>query len=81
MTSDETKLESIFCGAIEVASAADRAEFIAHACGGDEDLARVCVTKALPRSANDSGAVRALDQIERALRVVSDSHGFSAAYK
>ena len=40
MTGDETKLESIFCGAIEVASAADRAEFITRACGADEELRR-----------------------------------------
>jgi eukaryotic-like serine/threonine-protein kinase len=40
MAPDETSFDSIFCGAIEIASAEERAEFIARACGPDEELRR-----------------------------------------
>ena len=41
MAHDDTKFDSIFCGAIEIASAEERAAFIARACGPDEGS---CVT-------------------------------------
>ena len=40
MAHDDTSFDSIFCGAIEIASAMERAAFIARACGPDEELRR-----------------------------------------
>jgi eukaryotic-like serine/threonine-protein kinase len=40
MTHDDTSFDSIFSGAIELASVVERAAFIARACGPDEDLRR-----------------------------------------
>ena len=40
MAHDDTSFDSIFCRAIEIASSADRAEFIARACGPDKELRR-----------------------------------------
>ena len=40
MDHDDTSFDSIFCGAIEIASAEERAAFIARACGPDEELRR-----------------------------------------
>ena len=40
MTHDDTSLDSIFCGAIEIASSEERAAFIAGACGCDDELRR-----------------------------------------
>ena len=40
MAHDDTSLDSIFCGAIEIASSEDRAAFIAQACGSDDELRR-----------------------------------------
>ncbi len=40
MTIDDTRFDSIFCEAIEVASAVERAAFINGACGSDEELRR-----------------------------------------
>ena len=40
MAHDDTSFDSIFCGAIEIASAEERAAFIARACGPDEELRR-----------------------------------------
>ena len=38
MAHDDPSFDSIFCGAIEIASAEERAAFIARACGSDEEL-------------------------------------------
>jgi eukaryotic-like serine/threonine-protein kinase len=38
MAHDDPSFDSIFCGAIEIASAEERAAFIARACGPDEEL-------------------------------------------
>ena len=40
MAHDDTSFDSIFCGAIEIASSEERAAFIARACGPDEELRR-----------------------------------------
>ena len=40
MAHDDTSLDSIFCGAIEIASSEERAAFIAQACGSDDELRR-----------------------------------------
>ena len=40
MAHDDTRLDSIFCGAIEIATSEERAAFIAGACGSDEELRR-----------------------------------------
>ena len=40
MAHDDPSFDSIFCGAIEIASAEERAAFIARACGPDEELRR-----------------------------------------
>src|SRR5271155_4003797 len=40
MATDDTKFDSIFCEAIEITSAEDRAAFIARACGADDELHR-----------------------------------------
>jgi len=40
MAHDETSLDSIFCGAIGIASGEERAAFIAQACGSDDELRR-----------------------------------------
>src|SRR5262249_22000012 len=40
MTRDDPSFDTIFCGAIEIASGAERAAYIARACGMDEDLRR-----------------------------------------
>ena len=40
MAHDDTRFDSIFCGAIEIASNEDRAAFVAGACGTDEELRR-----------------------------------------
>ena len=38
MDHDDTNFDAIFCGAIEIAAAEERAAFIARACGPDEEL-------------------------------------------
>ena len=38
MAHDDSTFDSVFCGAIEIASSADRAAFIARACGADQEL-------------------------------------------
>ncbi len=38
MAHDDSTFDSVFCGAIEIASTADRAAFIARACGSDQEL-------------------------------------------
>src|SRR6516164_6888515 len=38
MAGKPTTLDTIFCAAIELPSAADRAAYLAEACGGDDDL-------------------------------------------
>ena len=38
MADDDTRFDSIFCGAIEIASAEERTAFIARACAPDEAL-------------------------------------------
>src|SRR5271169_1450384 len=40
MTENAPSFDTIFCGAIEVASAEERTAFIARACGSDEELRR-----------------------------------------
>ncbi len=40
MAHDETSLDSIFCGAIGIASGEERAAFIAQTCGSDDELRR-----------------------------------------
>jgi serine/threonine protein kinase/tetratricopeptide (TPR) repeat protein len=40
MTGDDLNLDTIFTGAIEIASGEERAAFVAHACGTDEELRR-----------------------------------------
>ena len=40
MAHDDTSFDTIFCGAIEIASSEERAAFIARACGPDEELRR-----------------------------------------
>jgi tetratricopeptide (TPR) repeat protein len=40
MAHDDNSFDSIFCGAIEIASSEDRAVFIARVCGSDEKLCR-----------------------------------------
>jgi serine/threonine protein kinase len=40
MAHDDTSFDSIFCGAIEIASTEERAAFVARSCGQDEELRR-----------------------------------------
>ena len=40
MTHDDPSFDTIFCGAIEIASGEERAAFVARACGADEELRR-----------------------------------------
>src|SRR5438270_13557116 len=40
MAHDDPRFDSIFSGAIDIASGEERAEFVARACGSDEELRR-----------------------------------------
>ena len=40
MADNDTSFDTIFCGAIEIASGAERAAFMARACGADDELRR-----------------------------------------
>jgi eukaryotic-like serine/threonine-protein kinase len=40
MAAETPSLDSIFCSAVEIASAEERAAYLARACGGDAELRR-----------------------------------------